>query len=241
GESVCVFAGRGADDQVLGAPLRLVALGLERFGERVRLLAGRTLDAHLPGSETAVELLLLPRLARRLVVPAILLVEPVLDLARLRLDAVRAKLGLDHEQSLLGRRACGGVDVDGAAVARDREAVRLESLCELACLFVEVAGEPVEEAGSVLLFVDLDRDAPVVVRHRGEPSLRGWIGASGTSARRSATRPARRGSSTSGSSCSSLTRRGRPGCVCSWTTTARGLWSGCGVRRGGIARAGTLE
>src|SRR5439155_4776779 len=198
--------------------------------ELARLLLRSALHAHLPRGEAAVELLLLPGLAGRLVVPAVLLVEPVLDPARARLDSVLAEHRLHDRVSLFGRGAGRGVDVDGVLIARDREPVSLQVACELARLGAEVAREPVEETRRVLL-LDLDRDAPVVVRHRAEPSLRGWTGASCTGAPRRATRPARRESSTSGSSCSSRIRPGRPGSPCSWTATARELRRRCGGRR----------
>ena len=135
-----------ADDEVLGAPLGLVALGLELLGELARRLGRSALDAHLPRGEAAVELLLLPRLAGRLVVPAVFLVDPVLDPARARLDAVLAELGLDDRVRLLGCRVGCGVDEDRVVVARDREPLRLQLVRELARLDAEVAGEPVEEA-----------------------------------------------------------------------------------------------
>src|ERR1700751_545270 len=120
---VRVLAGRGADDEIAEAPLRLVALGFELLRELVGLLAGRALDPPLPRGKAAVELFLLPGLHRRLVVPAVLRVDPVLDPARLRLDAVRAQLRLDNRERALGRGARRGVDEDRLVVARDREAV----------------------------------------------------------------------------------------------------------------------
>src|SRR5262249_19548033 len=146
---------------VLEAALGLVALGLELIGELVRLLAGRALDPHLPRSVAAVELLLLPGLALRLVVPAVLLVEPVLDPALARLDAVRAQLRLDDRVRALGGRTRRGVDENRLVVARDRELLRLELLRELARLGVEIPRQPFEKPGRVLLFLDLDPDAPV--------------------------------------------------------------------------------
>ena len=132
GQRVCVLAARGSDDEVLGAPLGLVALGLELVGELARRLVRSALDAHLPRGEAAVELFLLPGLAGRLVVPAVLLVEPVLDPARARLDPVLAEHGLDDRVRLLGRGAGRRVDVDRVVVARDRESLGLEVVRELA-------------------------------------------------------------------------------------------------------------
>src|SRR5262249_50059331 len=57
-----------------------------------------------------------------------------------------------------------------------------------------------------------------------------------TSAPQRATRRGKRGSSTSGSSCSSRTPRGRRGCASSWPAIVRRLRSGCGGRP--IATAG---
>src|SRR6476646_195399 len=165
-QGVGILAARGADDEVVEAPLGHVTLGLELIRKLTGLLARSALDAHLPRGEATLELFLLPRLARRLVVPAVLLVEPMLDPARSRLHAVLAQLRLDERVSLLGRRAGGRVDVDGVVVARDREPVSLQVVSELTRLGAEVACKPVEEAGGVLLFLDLDPDAPVVVRHR---------------------------------------------------------------------------
>jgi hypothetical protein len=120
-QCVRVFAAGGTDDEVLEAAFGPVALSLEAVGELSCLLAGLTLDANLPRREPAVELFLLPRPARRLVVPAVLLVEPVLDPARPRLDAVLAELRLDDFQRLLRLGASVGVDEDCFAVAGDGE------------------------------------------------------------------------------------------------------------------------
>jgi len=103
-EGVGIFSRSGADDEVAEAALRLVALGFELLRELASLLAGRALDPHLPRCKAAVELFLFPGLARRLVVPPILFVDPVLDPARLRLDAVLAQLRLDDRVGALG---CG--------------------------------------------------------------------------------------------------------------------------------------
>ena len=86
GERLGVLLRGRADDQVLPAALDRVALALERLGERTGLAVRREGDPDLPRRVAALELLFLPGLARRLVVPAVLGVEPVLDRARLRLD-----------------------------------------------------------------------------------------------------------------------------------------------------------
>src|SRR5439155_17467771 len=93
---------RGTDDEGVEAPLGVVAVGFELLRKFTRLLARSAFDAHLPRGEAALELFLLPRLARWLVVPAVLLVEPVLDPARSRLDAVCTQLGLDDRVRALG-------------------------------------------------------------------------------------------------------------------------------------------
>src|SRR5215468_2376792 len=162
---VRVLAGGSADDEVVEAPLGLVALGLESAGKLVGLFARRTLDAHLPRCIAALELLLFPRLARRLIVPAVLLVEPVLDLTRPRFDAVRAKLRLHDCVRALCFGASPGVDEHCGAVARDDEPSGLELVRELPRLLVEVTAEPVEQPRGVFLFLDVDPDAPVVVGH----------------------------------------------------------------------------
>src|SRR5439155_11879252 len=74
GQGVGVLAARCTDDEVLGASLGLVALGLEPFRELAGLLPRPALDPHFPGCESALELFLLPRLPRWLVAPAVLLV-----------------------------------------------------------------------------------------------------------------------------------------------------------------------
>src|SRR5579859_2014335 len=200
---VGVVAARGADDEVLEAPLRLVALGAEGLRELPRLLSGGALHPHLPRGEATTELFRFPRLAG-LVVPAVLVVEPVLDLAGARLGAVRAKLRFDDPEGLLGFCVAVRVDEDRVVAARDREPSRSEILRELARLGVELAGESLEEAGRVLLLFDLDPDPPVVFGHvasslvcagglaravrAGGGALRGGGGAR---SRRAATRTAR--------------------------------------------------
>jgi hypothetical protein len=70
-----------------------------------------------------LELFLFPRLARRLVVPAFFVLEPVLDPVRAADDCARP----------LRVRVCVRVDEDVVAVARDREAAAAfcgRQLCE---------------------------------------------------------------------------------------------------------------
>src|SRR5581483_2073893 len=135
----------------------VVALRLELLRERVRLGAGRKGDADLPRRGAPIELLLFPRLRLRLVVPALLCLEPVLDPARLGLAAEAAKLGIDHGVRALGLRPRGRVDEDLVAVPRDGQALPLEIARDL----VELGAEPIEEPARVRL-LHLDSNAPVV-------------------------------------------------------------------------------
>src|SRR5437868_3441015 len=165
GQRVRVLAGRSADDEVLETAFGLVPLRLETVGEIPRLLPRRAFDAHLPRRKAAFELFFLPRLARRLVVPPILLVEPVLDPARPCLDPALGELGLDHLVGLLRFGASVGIDEESVVVARDREAPLLQLLGQLARLRAELACQPLEQPRGVLLFLDLNTDAPVVFGH----------------------------------------------------------------------------
>jgi hypothetical protein len=78
---------RGADDEVPPAALDGVPLSLEFLRELLRRVVRGEGDPDLPRREAAVELLLFPGLALRLVFPALLGVEPALDPARLRLGS----------------------------------------------------------------------------------------------------------------------------------------------------------
>src|SRR3954471_8487160 len=161
-ERVCVLARVEPDDQVLPAPLDREAFLLEPVGQLARLVVRGEGDADLPGSKAALHGLLFPRLARRLVIPAILGVEPVLHGARDRRDVVVADLRLDHGARPLRLVAGRRVDEDVVLVLRDDEPARLEIACELGCL----AGQPaemkaVEEAARALL-LDVDPDAEIV-------------------------------------------------------------------------------
>src|SRR5262249_29710972 len=125
-----LFACR-ADDEVPEASLGLVPLGREPLGELARLLPRGTFDTHLPRRVAVLELFLLPRLTRWLVIPAVLLVEPVLDLAGARLDAAFAQLRIDDGVRLLGCGEGSGVDEDRLAVAGNGEPAVLQLLGEL--------------------------------------------------------------------------------------------------------------
>src|SRR5579862_4431116 len=161
GQGLGVLLGGRAHDQVLEAAEGVVALRLELLRERVRLGAGRKGDADLPRRGAPIELLLFPRLRLRLVVPALLCLEPVLDPARLGLAAEAAKLSIDHGVRALGLRPRGRVDEDLVAVPRDGQALPLEIARELARLLVELGAEPIEEPARVRL-LHLDSNAPVV-------------------------------------------------------------------------------
>jgi hypothetical protein len=110
-ERLGVDPGGGADDQVAPLPDRVVALRLELLRELPRLGARAGVDAHLPRREPVLELLLLPRLAGRLVVPALLALEPALD----------AVLAADDRGGAPRLRVRVRVDEDVVAVARDGE------------------------------------------------------------------------------------------------------------------------
>src|SRR5207253_495570 len=123
------------------------------------------------GGVPPLELLLLPRLLRRLARPALLVVEPALDRRRAGLDALVRQLGLDDPPRLLGLRRRGGVDEELVPVARDREAPALELPGEALRLFAaEVEAEATEQRLHIVLFGQLDSDAPVVAHVVGAAS-----------------------------------------------------------------------
>lgn len=116
----------------------VVALLLEPVGHVARGLAGAAVDPHLPGREAVRELLLLPRLARRLVIPALLVLEPVLDATRAADERARPlRVGVRVR-----------VDEYVVAVTRDREAA-----------FALGCAQPLEERARV---VGSQMDAKVV-------------------------------------------------------------------------------
>src|SRR5207302_178971 len=167
----CLLLGGRADDQVAEAAHDVVALALELVGELPRLAVRLPLDPHLPGGVPPLELLLLPRLLRRLARPALLVVEPALDRRRAGLDALVCQLGLDDPPRLLGLRRRGGVDEELVPVARDREAPALELPGEALRLFAaEVEAEATEQRLHIALLGQLDSDAPVVAHVVGAAS-----------------------------------------------------------------------
>ena len=183
GERVGLVAARDAGDQIAEAGARAGSPRREPLGKLARLPVGAALHAHLPGRVAALDLLLFPCLARRLVVPALLVGEPVLDPARPRLDPVLAQRRADHGIGLLGLVARGRVDEDRVAVAGDGEAPFLQLARQLAGLAAELGARSRQQARGVARLVDLDPDAPVVGHVRSSlPARR---------ARRQAVAPAR--------------------------------------------------
>ena len=141
-----VFGGR-ADEDVSVTPDHTVAFRLQVAGERLRLLGGSRLEPDLPWREPLLEdVLLRLEFLRRLVVPPILLSQPVLDRADAALGAELAELRFDDRPSALGLgpRAC--IDEERVVVARDDEAPALELLGQLSGLEAEIEAEPLEQA-----------------------------------------------------------------------------------------------
>src|SRR5919197_6018131 len=160
-----VFGGRTHED----VPVALedaMAFAAESGRKLDRSLRRTGIDAHLPRCVATVEQIALRlELLGELVVPALFVGEPVLDLAHGGVDVVLAELRFDDAAGLLGFGARSRVDVDPLIVARDRQATPLELLRELARLGAEVETEPLEKCVGVLL-CDVDLDSPVVV-HAG--------------------------------------------------------------------------
>jgi hypothetical protein len=116
GQPVGVLPRGAAHDQVAPLADGTVALALQLVGELARGAARAAVHAHLPGRVAVLELLLLPRLRGGLVVPALLVLEPVLD-PRVAADELRGALCL---------RVRVRVDEDVVPVARDREAAAVD-------------------------------------------------------------------------------------------------------------------
>ena len=159
-----------ADDEVRPPAHDLVAVRLQLVGEVVGLLVGLALDAHLPGREAAGDELLLDVRQVGLRVPAVIVVQPVLEDDLASGDAGLLELGVDERASLRRFRRRRRVDEHRVGVVRHREPVELELLGELLRARRDVDAEPVEEATRLLLF-QLDANAPVVPGHRAQPSL----------------------------------------------------------------------
>ena len=158
--------GRRARDDEVKAPRDAVPLRLELVGELSRLLVRVALDANLPRRVALLEDLLVDVALRRLVVPALLFVQPVLDAALLGPEAVVAELGVDDVLRLLDLGPCRRVDENRLAVPGDGQPARFEILGELACLGAQVAPKPVEDARGVFLLFEFDVEPPVVGCHR---------------------------------------------------------------------------
>ena len=161
-EGLRILAGVQSDDQVLPAPLDGEPFLLEPVREGACIVVRWQRHADLPGRKAALDRFLLPGLGRRLVVPAVLFVEPVLDRARHRGDVVVAELGLDDRTRLLRLLAGRRIDEDVVVVLGDDEAAGLEVACELGGLAGQAPEmEAVEKAAGALL-LDVDPDAEVV-------------------------------------------------------------------------------
>src|SRR5581483_5218309 len=178
---------RGADEDEAPAAHHLPALPLESVGEGVRLLVRGAGDADLPGRVAVRDDLLLPPRLGRLVVPALLVREPVLDAHEPRLDARLPQLRLDDVAGVRCLVPGRGVDEERVALPRDGEPLGGELVRELARAGAEVEAEPLEEAARLL--VELDPDPPVVAGH-APPGYLGPRRRTGRAARRGA-RPAR--------------------------------------------------
>src|SRR5262249_30651634 len=138
---------RCSDQHVRVSAEHAVPLVLEPTGELFGLVRRSGFDSYLPGRVPVLEDLLLGlELLGRLVVPAVLVGEPVLDRADLCLGALFAKLGLDNRARSLGLVPRTGIDEDRLVVAGDGETPALQLLGELAGLRAEVEPEPLEQA-----------------------------------------------------------------------------------------------
>src|SRR3954452_11176861 len=85
----------------------------------------RLLDPYLPRRETALDLLLLPRLLRRLTRPALLVAQPALD-RDIRLDALVRELRFDDRAGTFRLGLGLGAAEAQAALAKDLEPAPLE-------------------------------------------------------------------------------------------------------------------
>src|SRR5690348_9739969 len=159
-----LFLGAHADEDVAPAAHDALAVPFESVGELLGVVVRLALDADLPRGVPAIEHLFLPRLGLRVVVPALLGVEPVLDAEDERLDVRFFELGFDDLERLPRLQPRRRVDEDRVTVARNREPSLLQLLRELPCLRPEVEADSLEEALGALV-LELDADPPVVARH----------------------------------------------------------------------------
>ena len=144
---------------------------LQLVCESIGLVVRGALHAHFPGGEAAGHELLLDVRLVGLRVPAVVLVEPVLEDDLCRRDARLFELRFDNRARLLGIGSRGCVDEDRVSVVRHGQAVERQLLRQLLRARADVDAQPLEEATGLLL-VELDADAPVVAGHRRQPSLR---------------------------------------------------------------------
>ncbi len=119
--------------------------------------------------DPALEQLLLDVGARRLRVPAILVVQPVLDRPDLGLEPVLAELCLDDRSGLLGLGRRLRVHEECVALAGDHQPRALELLGKLARLAAETAPEALEQAIGEVFALELDADPPIV-GHQATPT-----------------------------------------------------------------------
>src|SRR6478672_1117421 len=171
-EALCQLLGLllrgGADDHITVSANNAQSLGLELFRELFGLLGRAGVDADLPGGEAVLEHFMLRLVALRLlVVPSVLVREPVLDLAHSAFDVVLAQLGLDDLPRPVGLGPRARVDEQRLVVARNGEPASLEILRQLAGLGAEVEAQPFEQPVGMRV-LEVDPDAPVVVH---EPIL----------------------------------------------------------------------
>ena len=119
----------------------------------VILVAEETTPGDLPGllaadRPAALDQILLGARMRRLVVPALLVGEPMLDVALGTLEPVVAQFGLDHGMRLLRLSPGIGVDEQGAVLTRDDQMMALQRFRELLSLWAKLMAEKMGEGAT---------------------------------------------------------------------------------------------
>src|SRR5947208_13976040 len=155
----------GAGDHVREGAGDAVSRGAELVGELPSLVEALALDADLPGRVAALEQVLFDVRLRRLVVPAVLVVEPVLGHEPDGSQAFVLQLLLDDAAGLFGLQSGGGVDEHRVSVLGNGEPL----IAQLGGQLIRVAlrePEPLEQAAGSVLVGQLDPDAPVVGGHQ---------------------------------------------------------------------------